>query len=139
MTLCADLERLLFNHRDLSEAERARIDAHVASCADCRETLSTLSHLEDELSKACSAIDAPSDFRNSLRAHIALERTVRRPSAIPEVLDFLGWSAIVAVAVMVADQANVLASEGGALLVCVSGGFLWAVRFGLRVRAELKY
>lgn len=139
MTLCADLEPLLFDYRNLSATERERVDAHVASCADCRETLKALSYLEDELSEVCSAIDAPAEFRNMLRSRVALEKPVRGPSVVPEILDFLGWSAIFAVAVVVAGQVNVLPFEGGAPLLCVSVGFLWAIRFSLRVRAELKH
>jgi hypothetical protein len=138
MTPCTDLKALLLDYGHLPAVERASIDAHIASCGDCREALKILSYVGDELSEACAAIEPPGGFRAELRSRVARETPIRRPSAIPEILDFVGWSAIAALVLAVTVWANVLPFDRGVSFLCVSAVFLWAVRFGLRVRAELK-
>jgi hypothetical protein len=81
---CAAIEELILN-----ESEPALVDAHVQQCDDClafREASQELDILlmrtrkaPDRLSRAVMAVIAP------------------KPNYLPELLDFVGWAAMIAV------------------------------------------
>jgi hypothetical protein len=93
---CASFEDLLLDYRELEPAERCAVDAHLAGCADCRECLDTLAHLETGLYDLCAGAQVSSAFRNDVLS------TLERPSLLPEVLDFIGWAGIIAALVCLA-------------------------------------
>jgi len=82
------VEELLIAHRrgELEEAERARVEAHLAGCAACRESLAAYAGLMGELER--SAPPAPPIQWGAYRAELRekLERRTARPSA--------AWSAV---------------------------------------------
>jgi|SRR5579863_3059145 len=112
---CAAFEDLLRGYDELTAGERRGIDAHLTVCGDCREYLETLAELDRELAGLYRGLQPPPHFaaavRSKARASKPLAKPLRPPSAWPEVLDFCGWAAVVAIvallAVAVAAQAGI--------------------------------
>lgn len=92
MQACDGFEDRLLGYSELSVQELCAVDAHVAVCEDCRDFLASLEQVDRDLSALYSGIEP----RRS-----PLPRAVfARPSALPEVLDFCGWAAVVAAIVL---------------------------------------
>lgn len=101
---CAEFEELLQRYDEFSAAERRNADAHLSNCADCQEYFETLSDLDRELTGLYAGLQPGPKFADSV-ASIASTTPkpitrLRPPSAWPEVLDFCGWAAVVAIAAM---------------------------------------
>jgi anti-sigma factor RsiW len=90
---CESFEDRLLAYSELEPAARAAVDTHASVCASCREFLDALGQVDQVLAGMFEGI-APRP--------LPLNTLVRRPSALPEILDFVGWAAVVAAAVMVA-------------------------------------
>ncbi len=90
---CEAFEELLNGYSELSAADRANVDAHLATCPGCREFFETLSALDQNLTALYSFAEPRRIFEPAL---------VRRPSPIPEILDFAGWAAVAAIIIMLA-------------------------------------
>jgi anti-sigma factor RsiW len=67
----------------LAPGERAELDAHVASCADCRDALRDQSVVR-QLLGAVEMPTAPRDFASRVRARVAPQ---------PGLMDLLNWRA----------------------------------------------
>jgi len=96
MRLCAEFEHLLDESPELAAGERERIEAHLAACPTCRTYAEDLVRLDADLVAAFARVRPSRGFQD------AALRTIRRQpryrnSALPEVLDFIGWAAVVAV------------------------------------------
>ena len=85
---CEMFEDLLTGYSELSASERREVDAHVHGCSGCREYLEALEHLDRGLTALYSGT-APRRVFDAA--------AVKQPSALPEVLDFCGWAAVVAI------------------------------------------
>ncbi len=98
---CAAFEDLLRGYDELTAAERRSADVHLAACTDCREYLETLADLDRELTGLYEGLDPRPGFATRIISDAsAMQKPSaqsRRPSAWPEVLDFCGWAAIVAI------------------------------------------
>jgi hypothetical protein len=73
------------------------VDVHLAGCADCSEYLKTLAHLDTGLAGLYSGPQVSPAFRHDVLS------ILERPSLLPEVLDFIGWSGILAALVCLAS------------------------------------
>jgi hypothetical protein len=93
---CASYEDLLVDYMELSTGERCAVDAPLAGCADCREYLDTLAHLDAGLSQLYANTQVSPAFRNGVLS------ILERPSLLPEVLDFIGWAGIIAALICLA-------------------------------------
>jgi hypothetical protein len=89
---CETFEDLLAGYSELSISERrdvrSSLDAHLHACSGCREYLETLAHLDRGLTALYSGM-APRRVFDAA--------AVKQPSVLPEVLDFCGWAAVVAI------------------------------------------
>jgi anti-sigma factor RsiW len=98
---CAALEDLLQGYGELTAGDRRRADSHLAVCADCREYMETLADLDRELAGFYEGIEPRAGFAaRAIAQASAMQKPLahpRRPSAWPEVLDFCGWAAIMAI------------------------------------------
>jgi len=88
---CEAFEELLNGYSDLSAAERVTVDAHLNTCHDCSGFLETLTALDESLTALYSFAEPQRIFEPAL---------VRRPSPIPEILDFAGWAAVAAIVII---------------------------------------
>ncbi len=57
-----------------------------------------MAEIDATLEAAFRGITAPSSVAAAARARITRERLFPAPSALPEVLDFIGWAAVLAAA-----------------------------------------
>ncbi len=83
---------------DFEELIQQGFSGHAAHCDDCRARLEALSHVDTVLDAAFTGIKAPPGFAASVRARITTATAISRPPVLPEVLDFIGWAAILGVA-----------------------------------------
>ena len=119
---CAPFEDLLVDYTELAPAERCAVDAHLAGCADCREYLERLAHLETGLSGLYSGAQVSPAFRHDVLF------ILERPSLLPEILDFIGWAGIIAALVCLAPLLpRFQPGLKSVALVCAAGAILAAI------------
>ena len=88
---CTDIEDLILN-----ESEPGLVESHVRQCEDCQAFLEGAHELESSLMRTRKA---PERMAGAVLAAIA-----PRPSYLPELLDFVGWAAMIAVMIEVARE-----------------------------------
>jgi anti-sigma factor RsiW len=93
---CAEFEGLLAEYAELSGDARLRVHAHMEGCADCREFLEALHRVDAALAAQFSGRGVSAEFERAVRRRVRGEPVARRPSFVPEILDFIGWGAIMA-------------------------------------------
>ena len=113
MTRCADVETLIALRIDgaATPAEDARLDAHLAACADCRALLEAETAVDAALSARLGGAEPPAAFDAAIRARIRAERRAVG-GWVPDVLNaagvvlvlvaavplFVGWGGVTGVA-----------------------------------------
>jgi predicted anti-sigma-YlaC factor YlaD len=94
---CAEIEDLILN-----ESELELVDAHVCVCAECREYLEAARSLDRALAHTPKA---PARLGEAVLAAIAPKPSyLLKPSYLPEILDFVGWAAMITVAIGVVRE-----------------------------------
>ena len=83
---------------ELEDLVREGRGGHAAQCEECRALLDALADVDATLEAAFAGISAPPGMAASVRARAARELHVRRPSPLPEILDLIGWAAVLALA-----------------------------------------
>jgi len=83
---------------DFEDLAQGRAGDHAARCEDCRALLEALADVDATLDAAFAGVAAPPSLAASVRMRVARESQARRPSVLPEVLDFIGWAAVLALA-----------------------------------------
>lgn len=83
---------------DFEDLVRDGAGDHAEHCEDCRALLDALADVDATFDAAFAGISAPPSLAAVVRARVAREFPVRRPSLLPEVLDFIGWAAVLALA-----------------------------------------
>jgi predicted anti-sigma-YlaC factor YlaD len=144
---CAEFQELLVEYAELVGDSRARVDAHLAECSGCREFLEALQTVDAALAAQFGDCETSAEFATAVRRRVGRETAMRRPSFIPEVLDFVGWGAIVALIALLAWWVSPLIpvwSTTDALSLntaLAAGGAFVLVAFviGLRSLADLKH
>lgn len=144
---CASFEDLLLDYGELACAEREAVDAHLAGCPACREYLEALAQLDLRLAGLFAGVQASPAFRKRVLARVSLEGDLARPSFLPEVLDFIGWAAILAVVVCLAlllapiaampqfpPEFNTFAALGAAAIAVLAAAWV-----GARCYADLRH
>jgi|SRR5579864_1048674 anti-sigma factor RsiW len=142
---CAEFEERLLEYAELANGERARVDAHAAQCASCREFLEALRTVDSQLTAQLASLEVTPAFAPAVRRRVRRESAVARPSLVPELLDFVGWGAIVALLVLLAwwlaplsPVSNIKISFNA--MYAAAGAFLLAAfLFGIRSFADLKH
>ena len=81
MKPCATFEERLLDYEALGAEDRNAIDEHITGCAACHEFRAALARADDEVEAVFASPEAPPALSRRIRAQ------VRRPSAIPEILD----------------------------------------------------
>jgi hypothetical protein len=85
---CPNLEDLL----------QEAADGHAAHCEECRALLEAWAYVDATLGKGLAGIAAPPSLALHARALAARELRASRPPLVPEILDLLGWAAVLAIA-----------------------------------------
>jgi hypothetical protein len=71
---------------------------HAAHCEACHALLDALADVDATFDAAFAGVSAPPGLAAAVRARAARELPLRRPSMLPEILDFIGWAAVLALA-----------------------------------------
>ena len=100
----ADIRDLLCNavHDTLAADDRRRVDAHVASCADCTAELALLHRAREVLKRGTPQVDA-----NRIAAAIPVRRTRSWGASVP------AWRIAATIAVMAVGAASLSRTRGG--------------------------
>jgi len=144
---CAEFEERLLEYAELANGERARVDAHAAHCSTCREFLEALRTVDSQLTAQLAGIEVTPAFAPAVRRRVRYEGSAAPPSAVPELLDFVGWGAIVALLGLIAWWLVPLAHISNTELAgsfnapyAAAGAFLLAaLLIGIRSFADLKH
>jgi len=144
---CPEFEDRLIDYADIEGEARACVDTHLAECAGCRQFLEALLVVDTELTARFSGREASAALAVTVRRRVDREASARRLSFVPEILDFVGWGAIVALLGLMAwwvvpfipalnSNPTVLSLNTA---VAASGAFLLVALFiGLRSLADLR-
>lgn len=89
---------------DFEELVRQGPGGHAAECEACGALLEALAVVDRSLEAAYAGISAPPGLEAAVRMRIARERARRWLSPLPEVLDFIGWAAILALLAVLAPR-----------------------------------
>lgn len=81
---------------ELMRADKPQVAEHAAHCEECRALLEAAAEVEATLESAFRGISAPPGLAARVRRQVSREKPLRRPSWTPEVLDFIGWAAVLA-------------------------------------------
>jgi anti-sigma factor RsiW len=122
MTPCAQFEEHLLDYDELSLVHRAALDAHLATCSACREFRTALERADAALETSLGSVHAPLRVKHAVLAQV-------RPSALPEVLDGIGWIGSAAVG---AVAAYFVAGPFIAALIAGTGSLMAAGWFSVR-------
>jgi anti-sigma factor RsiW len=144
---CAEFEERLLEYAELANGERARVDAHTAQCSSCREFLESLGTVDSQLTAQLAGLELTPAFAPAVLRRVRHEGAATRPSLVPELLDFVGWGAIVALLgllawwlVPLAPVSNIKPTVSVSAMYAVTGAFLLAAfLFGIRSFADLKH
>ena len=93
---CAEFEELLLEYAELAGDERERTDTHIAHCDRCRDFFEALRAVDAALTSQFADREVTSVFTSTVRQRVQREVSPKQPSWIPEILDFVGWAAVVA-------------------------------------------
>jgi hypothetical protein len=81
---------------DFEELVRDGPGGHAAHCEECRALLDAAADVDAAFEDAFAGISAPPGLTASVRARISMEEARHRPSLVPELLDLIGWAAVLA-------------------------------------------
>jgi predicted anti-sigma-YlaC factor YlaD len=85
---------------EFEDLVREGAGGHAARCEECRALLDALADVDAALEAAFAGVSAPPGMAAIVRARAFRELPLRGPSALPEILDFIGWAAVLALAVV---------------------------------------
>ena len=74
---------------------------HIAHCQKCRALMDALARVDATFEAAFGHISAPPGLAEAVQARIARLHPERRFTPVPEVLDLIGWAAVLAIAALV--------------------------------------
>jgi hypothetical protein len=79
-------------------------DGHAQRCEECRALLEAWADADATLEANLAGIVAPASLAPAVRTRVARELPLRAPSIVPEILDFMGWAAVLAVAAILVPR-----------------------------------
>ena len=97
---CPELEDLL----------SGRAGDHALHCTNCRTLLESFAEVDSIFETAFADISAPAEIASAVRARISLNGRRRQLSPIPEILDLIGWAAVLAMAAIILPRFTALLS-----------------------------
>ena len=110
MKACAAFEDRLIDYDELSAQDRGEIDTHVRDCPACREYLAVLRDIDVTLSAHVRRVHLDPQRLTELRQVVTATEPIGRNTRLPEWLDFVAATAVLAFAGGLAWQAGLLAA-----------------------------
>jgi hypothetical protein len=84
---------------------------HALSCKECRALLDAYAEADSAFEAAFAGISAPSGLAAAVRMHLSSMGWERRPSPVYEILDLIGWAAVLVTAAIVLPRFTSLLSS----------------------------
>ena len=137
---CTEFEDRLANYGELPPAERECVDTHLQLCPECRSWFEALSEIDAALASTFEDVHAPATLAVAVRSkavQLLPSRTPAGISPVPEILDFVGWLAVIGAASVLAYfllpseytvTANALFAIVGVLLFLTLSVTVWVLR-----------
>jgi anti-sigma factor RsiW len=98
---CTEFEDLLTGYAELTPDERQRVDAHLCACPACQGWFEALAEVDAALASEFEGVHAPATLAMAVRREAARSLPAR-VSALPEILDFVGWLGVIGAASLLA-------------------------------------
>jgi anti-sigma factor RsiW len=98
---CTEFEDLLTGYAELTPDERQRVDAHLRACPACQGWFEALAEVDAALASEFEGVHAPTALAMAVRREAARSLPAR-VSALPEILDFVGWLGVIGAASLLA-------------------------------------
>lgn len=143
--ICGSFEDLLLAEQDLSAEDRQRLDLHLAECERCRSYQDALEQLDAALVQRFRGIETSEAFRSQVYSRIAVPAALPAPSFVPELLDLIGWAAVMAVVFVLAwtmlprpEPSDVSLMINTLFPFASAAAVVGAAWVGMRVYSELK-
>lgn len=89
---------------ELEELLNEGSEGHAAHCEECHALLAAWAEVDERFDAAFAGICAPKDLAYAVHDRIARELPVRVPSLLPEILDLIGWAAVLALTAIVVPR-----------------------------------
>ena len=86
---------------------------HAAQCERCTALLDALADVDSSLEAAYAGVSAPRTLAAAARSRILEQQALRKLSLVPEILDFIGWAAILALVAVIAQRYIPLIASAG--------------------------
>src|SRR5713226_9517082 len=96
---CAEFEDRLLDYDNLRDHERLPVEAHLERCQECRAFLEAVHSVDTALKEALGNLRVSPSFQPAALDRACREAPLRKPSFVPEILDFVGWAAVVAIVI----------------------------------------
>jgi hypothetical protein len=84
---------------------------HALHCRDCRALLDAIARVDATFDSAFADISAPPGTSSAVYARVSHRLRKRGPSPVPEVLDLIGWAAVLTTAAIVVPRFATLLSS----------------------------
>lgn len=94
---CAEFEDRLLDYANLRRHERPPVDAHLKACPECHAFFEALNTVDAALTQALDDWQVSPAFQHTVLDRAWRVTPLRKPSFVPEILDFVGWAAVVAI------------------------------------------
>lgn len=98
---CTEFEDRLTGYAELTPDERQRVDAHLHGCLACQGWFEALAEVDAALAAEFEGVHAPATLVAAIQRQVARPRPAR-VSALPEILDFVGWLGVLGAAGLLA-------------------------------------
>lgn len=86
---------------------------HASQCDRCAALLDAVADVDAGLEAAYAGISAPPGLAAAARLRIVELEAIRKPSPVPEILDFIGWAAILVLVAVIAQRYLPLIATAG--------------------------
>jgi anti-sigma factor RsiW len=132
---CPEFEDLILDYCEAaaSSADRALLEAHIAVCPACRESLAQQQELDLRLAKSLTAPSLSPAFALRLAARIAAERRAPQFRWLPRILDGIGYLGLAAAAGYLLQQLPHATDWVGLTVIAASAVFgVWEMGKALR-------
>jgi len=83
---------------EFEDLVREGAGGHATRCEECRALLDALADVDAVFEAAFADVSAPPGMAAAVRARVTRELPLREPSPLPEILDVVGWAAVLALA-----------------------------------------
>jgi predicted anti-sigma-YlaC factor YlaD len=128
---CEGWQELILDRKSLDEAQRQDLDQHLPNCIHCSTWAKALAEMDATMTEKLNAEVNPLALRRRVLYALARERRQNWMAAVPDVLDVLGWGAVVVIGMVslllstnwASRFGNHIVSMGVAALV---GSMAWA-------------